>query len=205
MNSNHSKVVNLRFSYHALAQLMDSGEPMSVIVSSDRVPGWGAVTADKLAPVMAKSPVAGEPAAARPVIPQPHAGRREQQTGRTEDEESTGVKFKSARETLMESYGCSPEQIATVLDPFDESRDDWYEVAKRQAVRYKEAHGTVRTRHMLAVGAGVQSLQELRFVTDGSKRAAAFIALLDADLLVREALGKGLDVKLTNDDGLTEI
>jgi divalent metal cation (Fe/Co/Zn/Cd) transporter len=62
-------------------------------------------------------------------------------------------------------------------------------------------HGTVRTKHLLAVGAGVQSLHDLRYVTDGPKRGVAFVKLLDADLAVREATNKSLDVKAEPVDG----
>jgi hypothetical protein len=117
-------------------------------------------------------------------------------------EEATGTSFKGARESLMQAYGASPDTVRKIIDPFDESPGpDWYHQLKVRAIQYKEMFGTVRTKHMLAVGAGVQSLQDLRYVSDGSKRATAFIKLLDADLAVREATNKCLDVKAEQVDG----
>jgi hypothetical protein len=111
-----------------------------------------------------------------------------------------------ARETLMESYGASPKQIVAVTDPFDETKPDWYEQVKLRAVRHKERFGTVRTKHLMYLSAGVQSIQELRFIADGPQRGKAFAALLEADELIRSATGKLLDIKsVTTEDELDDI
>jgi hypothetical protein len=124
--------------------------------------------------------------------------------GKSAAEEAMGVEFGSARESLMQAHGATADEIRATVDPLDANPDPgWYERMKIEAIRYKEVHGTVRTKHLLAVGAGVQSVWELRYCSDGPKRAAAFVALLDADLMVREATGKGLDVKaLPSDDDI---
>jgi hypothetical protein len=121
-------------------------------------------------------------------------------------EEATKRGYAVARETLMESYGASPKQIISITDPFDEAQPDWYEQVKLRAVRHKERFGTVRTKHLMHLSAGVQSIQELRFVADGPQRGKAFIALLEADELIRTATGKLLDIKsVTTKDELDDI
>jgi hypothetical protein len=114
--------------------------------------------------------------------------------------------FKGTREALMGAYGATPKQIAAVTDPFDETKADWYEQVKLRAISHKELFGTVRTKHLMYLSAGVQSIQELRFIADGPQRGKAFAALLEADELIRTATGKFLDIKsVTTEDELDDI